>query len=282
MNTNNPFISVFTPNFNKAHFISETIESILNQNYSNFEYIIIDDCSTDKSLQIIQKYAKLDKRIKIYKNEKNLGIVKTRNKGFKYSSMKSKYFAIIDSDDVALPTRLKIQVNFLEKNPKYGLVGSNLIIIDKNSKIIGYRRYPSEDKEIRKVITRYDPFAQPSIMLRKEVINKIGNYDEQWQVSQDYDYFLRVGRYWKLKNIEKPLIKYRLSATQVKRTQLKNILINTYRIQKKAVKEYKYYDSLLNKFFRIILKLFILLPKPIYLIYKFILIKNSEKNLNVV
>lgn len=274
MNNNYPLITVFTPNFNKDRFISETIESIINQDYSNFEYIIIDDCSTDNSWQIIQKYAKIDKRIIAYRNKKNLGIVKTRNKGFKYSSTESKYFAIIDSDDVALPNRLKIQVNFLETNPNYGLVGSNIIIIDENSKIIGYRRYPSEDKEIRKVITRYDPFAQPSIMLRKEVINKIGNYDEQWQVSQDYEYFLRVGMYWKFKNLEKPLIKYRLSANQAVKTRLKDIIINTYKIQKIAVKEYGYYDSLLNKFFRSFLKLLTITPRLLYMFNKFIFIRK--------
>ena len=274
MNNNYPFITVFTPNFNKDRFISETIESIINQNYSNFEYIIIDDCSTDNSWQIIQKYAKIDKRIIAYRNKKNLGIVKTRNKGFKYSSTESKYFAIIDSDDVALPYRLMIQVNFLETNPKYGLVGSNIIIIDENSKIIGYRRYPSEDKEIRKVITRYDPFAQPSIMLRKEVINKIGNYDEQWQVSQDYEYFLRLGMYWKFKNLENPLIKYRLSANQAVKTRLKDIIINTYKIQKIAVEEYGYYDSLLNKLFRFFLKSLTITPRLLYMVNKFIFIKK--------
>lgn len=269
-----PFITIFSPNFNGSKFIRETIESILNQTYSNFEYIIIDDCSTDNSWQIIKEYAKIDERIKIFRNEKNLKIVKTRNKGFELSSPKAKYYAIIDSDDVALSNRIEIQVKFLENNLEYGLVGSNIIIIDKNSDIIGYRKYPSDDEEIRKVITRYDPFAQPSIMLRKEVIDKIGNYDEQWQVSQDYDYFLRIGRYWKLKNIEKPLIKYRLSANQVKKTRFKDMIINTYKIQKKAVEEYGYYDSLLNKIFRIALRFFTIAPKPLYLFYKLFFIKK--------
>ena len=126
----NPFITIFTPNYNGSKFISETLESILGQTYSNFEYIIIDDHSNDDSWKIIQKYAKKDNRIKIYRNEKNLGITKTRNKGFHLSSTRAKYFAIIDSDDVALFDRIKIQIEFLEKNSDYGLVGSNIIIIN--------------------------------------------------------------------------------------------------------------------------------------------------------
>jgi len=131
----NPYVTIFTPNYNCARFISETIESILNQTYENFEYIIIDDCSTDRSWQIIQNYANKDKRIKIYRNKKNLGIVRNRNKGFKKRSPQSKYFVIIDSDDVSLKNRIELQVRFLEDNPYYGLVGSNVIIIDENSKL---------------------------------------------------------------------------------------------------------------------------------------------------
>ena len=85
-----PFLTIFSPNFNNEKYISETIKSIINQTYSNFEYLIIDDGSTDNSWEIIQKYAKKDKRIKILRNEKNLGIVKTRNKGFTERSSKSK------------------------------------------------------------------------------------------------------------------------------------------------------------------------------------------------
>ena len=92
-----PFITVFTPNYNKEKFLPETIESILNQSYRNFEYIIVDDCSTDDSWAIIQKFAKKDTRIKAYRNESNLKIVKTRNKGLTLSSKDAKYFAIIDT-----------------------------------------------------------------------------------------------------------------------------------------------------------------------------------------
>ena len=115
----------------------------------------------------------------MFRNNKNLKIVKTRNKGFDLSSPKAKYFAILDSDDVALPNRIEIQVKFLEKNSDYGLVGSNLLIINENSEIIGIRKYPSTDSEIRKRIMRFNPIAQSSVLLRKEAIKEIGFYDKK-------------------------------------------------------------------------------------------------------
>ena len=273
---NKPFVTVFTPNYNSSRYISETIESIINQTYSNFEYIIIDDCSTDNSWQIIQEYAKKDNRIKIFRNQKNLHIVRTRNKGFKLSSPDAKYFAILDSDDVALMNRLEVQIKFLENHPSHGLVGSNILVINEDSHIIGFRRYPLTDDEIRKKITRFDPIAQPSVTLRKEVIKEIGEYDIKWKVTQDFDYWVRVGVSWKLANINEPLIKYRLSKTQAKRMNLKETLQNIYKIQKKAVELYGYRDSLYNKLFRVFFKLFSSFPQFIYLIYKLNIMKSRK------
>jgi len=185
MNTYNPFVSVFTPNYNNSKYLSETIESILNQEYSNFEYIIIDDYSTDQSWELIKNYAKKDSRIKCFRNGRNLGIVKTRNKGFKYRSSKSKYYAIIDSDDISLSDRLKIQVDFLEKNQDYGLVGSNALIINEESKIISYRKYPTKNNQIKKLITLMNPFAQSSITLERTALIKS-------------DYMMRIGMFVKI------------------------------------------------------------------------------------
>jgi len=268
MSSENPFITVFTPNYNNSKYISETIESIINQEYSNFEYLIIDDYSSDQSWKIIQKYAEKDKRIKIIRNDRNLGIVKTRNKGFKNRSPRSKYFAIIDSDDISLVHRLGIQVEFLEKNHNYGLVGSNALIIDENSIIFGYRDYPSDNNEIRKKITRYNPFTQSSILIRTKAINETGLYDEKWHVCQDYDYWLRIGINWKLANIEKPLIKYRISKTQVKFIKLKDTILHTFLIQKKAINVYGYKDNFVNKILRILLYSFLISPKIVYYLYE--------------
>ncbi len=271
MGNDEPFITVFSPNYNGERFISETIESILNQTYSNFEYIIIDDGSTDNSWDIIQQYAKKDGRIKPYRNEKNEEIVKTRNKGLRLSSPDSKYVAIIDSDDVAHPRRLEIQVEFLENNPEYGLVGSNKYLIDSQSKIIGFRRYPLTDQGIKKVITMFNPIPHSSVVLRKEVVNQSGYYNSKLPVCHDYDYWLRIGVNWKLRNLEYPLIKYRLSQNQVKSKHLKLTIQYTYLIQKKALQGLGYKDGLLLiKLYRILLMIFLLYPKGLYKLYRVI------------
>ena len=262
-----PFITVFTPNYNCSEYISETIESIINQTYTNFEYIIIDDCSEDDSWSIIQNYANKDKRIKAYRNNTNLNVVKTRNRGFKLRYPHSKYFAIIDSDDIALSTRLENQVDFLEKNPDYGLVGSNIIITNKNSQNIGFRKYPSSNKKIKKIIVRYNPIAQSSVTLRTEVVKQVGNYTTKWIFCEDYDYWLRVGMSWKLANLNKPLIKYRISETQIKKRYLKENIKQTYKIQENAIKNYGYKDSVFNKFIRYILKLSVFFPNIILITY---------------
>jgi glycosyltransferase involved in cell wall biosynthesis len=271
------FITVFSPNYNGSKFLPEAIESILNQTFTNFEYIIIDDASTDNSWEIIQKYSKEDKRIKPYKNEVNLHVVKTRNLGFKYRSPKSKYFAILDSDDVADLTRLEKQIMFLENNPDHGLVGSNEIIINEDSEVIGQRIFPLTDKDIRKIITKYNPFIQSSILLRNEVIDELKTYDLNWKVCQDYNFWIRAGQNWKLANLEDKLARYRLSSSQIKNTNLKETIKNTYKIQEEAIKKYGYKDSFANWIYRLLLKISSIIPGFTYMIYRFFIIKKQNK-----
>ena len=185
------------PNYNCEKYIEEAIKSILNQSYKNFEFIILDDSSTDNSWKIIKKYSKLDKKIKSFRNKKNLGITKTRNKLFDLMNKKSKYFAIMDSDDISYRDRLKIQIEFLNKfeNKEVGIVGSNIKIIDENSKQIGFRKY--KEKITKKDILIKSPVAQPSCMGRCEVLKKVGRYDEKYKVSEDYDLWFRVfEKFW--------------------------------------------------------------------------------------
>ena len=127
-----PKISVIMPTYNSESFLRESIDSILNQTFKDFELIVIDDCSTDSSLKIIKEYKRKDNRIFFLKNDKNLGHNKTRNKGLKIA--KGKYIAILDSDDISLEKRLEIQYAYLEKNPHIFLVGSSAIYIDENGK----------------------------------------------------------------------------------------------------------------------------------------------------
>ncbi|MFT4283120.1 MAG: glycosyltransferase family 2 protein [Candidatus Woesearchaeota archaeon] len=255
-----PLVSVLMPNYNSEKYLAEAIESVLSQTFTDFEFIIIDDYSSDKSWDIIQKYAKKDSRIKAYRNEKNLGIVKTRNKLF--SLAKGKYFAIFDSDDVCFRERLELQVAFLEKNKDYGLVGGNLIIIDEDSKKIGFRKY---EKEVVNALYK-SPVAQPSSMIRASVLGVVGVYSSEkgFDRSRDFDLWVRIFDKYKIRNIQKPLIKYRISKTQGKTTHLKETIKSTIQVQRKWIFKKKYF-SLKSLSFMLLYYFLLLLPNSLVL-----------------
>ena len=202
-----PLVSVVMPAYNSEKYIAETIESVLNQTYKNFEFIIINDASTDKTLDIIKKYAKKDKRIKVIENKKNLGITKTRNKGLELA--KGKYVATHDSDDISLPTRFEEQVEYLESHPEVGAVGAYIRIFDEVNKKISIRKYPKNDKELRKLIYFCCPIAQPVSMIRKSILDKIGGYRKIEAPSEDLYLWFKIGEKSKFANIQKVLLNYR-------------------------------------------------------------------------
>ncbi len=271
MNSNDePLVTVLMPNYNNEKYLTEAIESILNQNYSNFEFVIVDDCSKDNSLEIIKKFAILDSRIKCYKNDVNFGIVKTRNKLLGLVSENSKYIAIFDSDDISTKNRLEKQVSFLEKNLDFGIVGSNLVIIDENSKIIGKRSYQFDVQKIKFIKS---PFAQPSIMFRKNVISSM-SYSNKFDVCEDYDLWFRILSETNGKNLNFDGLKYRISSTQEKSTNLKKTIKNTLLVKFKYLKFKHYFNFKI--IFRVFLESFLLfLPnKAVLWLFVFMEIKK--------
>jgi glycosyltransferase involved in cell wall biosynthesis len=232
------------PVYNSQRYLSEAIQSILDQTHTNFEFVIVDDCSEDESWQIASEFASRDDRIKLFRNPSNLGIVKTRNRGFTQSNPQHRYLAIMDSDDISLTHRLEKQIAFLESHPDHALVGGNTLIIDETSREIGSRRYPSQDREIRRVITRYNPIAQPTAMLRRSALQQVGMYDERYPRCQDYDLWCRITARYKAANLDEYTIKYRVSETQGKTVHLRDSLIYTIRIQR----EWLFHKPFVNPF----------------------------------
>lgn len=258
-----PLVSVVMPNHNNENFLREAIESIINQSYHNFEIIIVDDCSTDSSWQIIQEFANKDKRIKAFRNEENMKIVRTRNKAFNEASKNSKYYAIFDSDDISMPERLEKQVEFLENNSDYAGVGSNLYIIGEKSEYIGKRDYPSTYEDIRRNILFYNPFPQPVMMIRKNIIDNMEiTYSDapEYEGARDYEMWFRIFDNYKLANLNEYLLKYRVSTTQGKNRLLKRTLKSTINVQKMWMFNRKYF-SLLFLFYYVIEYILLLIPK---------------------
>lgn len=189
----NELVTVFIPIYNSEKYIKETLKSIINQTYDNLEILIIDDGSTDRSLEIINEFK--DKRIKILKNETNKGIPYTRNRGLKNSN--GKYIAIMDSDDISMKDRIEKQVNYLQTHPNIDLVSSNIKKFSNNRfENFIYRIHSEFKKYLNDTQVKYNmifsnPIPNTSVMIRKETIEKLNlRYDEKFFVAQDYNFWV--------------------------------------------------------------------------------------------
>ena len=227
-----PFVSVLMPVYNAGPFLREALESVLVQSHSALELIAIDDASTDGSYELLQRYAERDARVRVFRQPHNQGIVAARNRAFAEASDDARYYAILDSDDVALPDRLEQQVAFLEAHPEHALVGGQTLIIDERSQLIGIRRYPTDYGSICRAITRYNPIAQPAVMLRRSMLSA-APYDAGFPRCQDYELWLRLAAEHPIANLDRPVLRYRVSPTQGKRTHLRETLALTLRLQRK-------------------------------------------------
>ncbi|MEO1429740.1 MAG: glycosyltransferase family 2 protein [Cyanobacteria bacterium J06633_8] len=205
-----PTISVMMPTYNVENVLGDTIDSVLQQTFTDWELIIVDDGSTDGTPQVIDEYAKKDPRIKVYHYEHG-GRGKARNRCLKHSQ--GKYIAICDSDDISFPERFEKQVNFLENNPDIGVVGAQLCSFSERAifdetKII---YWPTNAKEV------YDAFKKKKMkisncaaMIRMSVFKEYGEYCEELHRSQDYEFFKRIiSKGIKLTNLPEVLVYYR-------------------------------------------------------------------------
>lgn len=197
-------ISIILPTYNGAKWIEKAIQSVLAQSFADHEFIIINDCSTDNTEDIILKFK--DNRIKYIKNEQNMGIQRTRN--IALAEAQGEYIAEIDQDDEWIDKdKLKKQVEFLNNNIDYILIGTGVIMVNDKGEEIARYLMPENDEEIRGKILRMNPFIHSSVMYRADVVKKIGGYTVE-KMSEDHDLWLRIGHYGKFKNLQEYCIKY--------------------------------------------------------------------------
>ena len=193
-----PLISVVVCTYNGELFLSDTIESILTQTYSNFEIIFVDDGSIDKTVAIIKKYARKDPRIRLYIRE-NSGLPASRN--FAFSHAKGKWIAIIDQDDICYPDRLKKQLEISAQFPSAGLIFCNVDYINAKSKKIGshLHAFSLPNSFIPKIIAGKLLLSQgcyvdsEACFIKLAVIRDIGLLDKSLRYACDFEYFIRVG-----------------------------------------------------------------------------------------
>ncbi len=212
---NYPLVSVLLPTYNSSEFITETIEHVLNQTYHNFEFIIVDDASTDNTLEITQQYASKDQRIKIFQSKKNEGISATHNKCIQYSN--GKYLAYLNHDDLALPDRLKKQVDFLEKNLEIGVCGSSIEYFGNSNHIWHTLRVP---RKIKCNLLFSVTVNNPSAMVRKELFEQHQFlYDTKLLIANDYDMWIQMSQITQLANLPEVLTKIRIHANNTSKNK---------------------------------------------------------------
>ena len=224
-------VSVIIPAYNAEKYLADAIHSILNQTFTKFEVIIIDDCSTARTNEIIQKFAVSDVRIRAFQNKTNLGIAGNRNKGVYLAN--GKYIVWQDADDISLPWRIEKQLHFMEANPEVAIVGGYLQFFNDDNENTGIRKYSANDFEIRRRIFRFSPVAQPAAMLRKTCLIEAGEYDLQLPPAEDLDMSFRIGIRHKFANLQEVVIKYREHPNSATFTRLSKIELNTLFIRKK-------------------------------------------------
>lgn len=231
-----PKISVLMSVFNGQPYLKEAVTSILEQSFFNFEFIVIDDASRDKSLMVLKSFN--DSRIRIIKNTRRLGLTKSLNRGL--SQTNGEFVARMDADDISCKNRLKIQVSHLTKNPEIAFCGSWASLIDQSGKKIGEKRHPLEYQEIKKAILRYSPFVHPSVMIRKKILEKVGFYSSDLNGAEDYDLFLRIVSRYQAVNLPHFLLKYRINPQGVSYRQYKKTEKQALKARWKAITQYGY------------------------------------------
>lgn len=211
--TNSPLVSVIIPCYNTERFVESSVRSIMKQTYTNLEILVTDDCSTDGTFLILQRLAAEDLRIRLFRNEENLKIVKTLNN--MVSAASGKYIARMDADDISLPTRIERQIAFMQQNPLIDFCGTNAVFINEKGRLVGISHVPTSEDDIKIGIKYQCAFLHPSIVIKAEVL-KEHKYREEFLFAEDYELWIRL-----LKNslrginLKNRLLKYRILKSSI-------------------------------------------------------------------
>jgi len=214
-----PVVSVVMPVRNAARFLAEAIESVLTQTFTNFEFIVVDFGSLDESRRIIRQYAHKDSRIRLHEVGP-ASLPQARNAGCYLAQ--GRYLAVMDADDVCLPERLMLGVDFLDSHQSTAVVGGAVEWIDGRGNFLRRHDYPTRDSEIKAALTTNCPHCHPTTLIRRAAFEKVGGYRIAFALAHDYDLWLRLAEYFESANLQDVVLRYRIHFDQVsmgRRTQ---------------------------------------------------------------
>ena len=219
-----PKVSVILPVYNGEEYLQETIDSVLSQDYTDYEFLIINDGSRDASQDIIDKNAKIDSRIVPIK-QKNQGLVKTLNKGIDLA--KGIYIARIDADDVWLRGKLKEQVKELDQDEDLVLIGGSFDVVDEKGGYIRTFYAPIEDSHIKDALLLYNPFGHAGVVYRKDAVIKAGLYSGDVGPTEDYDLWVKLSSLGKMMSLPRVIFRYRENSAGISQTNRESQLSET-------------------------------------------------------
>ena len=238
-----PLVSIVMPVYNPGIHLIWAIESILNQTFVDFEFIIVDDASTDNSWKIIKSFAKKDNRIIPLKNKINLGVSLTSN--IAISQARGKYIARMDSDDISAPDRIQKQVDFLKNNLKTVLVGGQCTIINENNQIIGEKKFPTTSKQINNMIFWAVPVQQGFMMINRSLLpKKFIWYSPSKFSAEEVDLYFNLLKFGQFANLGDNLYFYRQLSTSLSHQNPKKTFWITLKSRLRAINN-GFYPSLI-------------------------------------
>ncbi len=208
MSKEKQLVSVVMATFNEpVEMIEGAIGSILNQTYQNIELLIFDDSTKPDTIASIDKIALSDARVSVHRFSERKGFVESLNEGLKLA--KGEYIARMDGDDFSLPERIKKEVDFLLDNPSIAVVGGQMDIMNESGKVISHRSYPKGGVSLWLFSCIRNPLAHPTIMMRRELVDRGYRYNEKLKMSEDLDFWLRLlNDDYKVANLEDTVRSY--------------------------------------------------------------------------
>lgn len=215
-------LTVVMPAYNASRYISTTIYAIVNQTFTDWKLIVINDSSTDNTQEIVEEWCRKDKRIQLVNNWENIKVARSMNKGI--ALVESPYFTRIDSDDVPLPTHFETLIGYLEAHPDISICGSQVITIDAQGAFRRKWNYETDSEWIKMSAIFACPFLQSSVIMKTEVINDIGGYKIDKELVEDYELWIRALQKYKAANISAYTIQYRIHASNMSESNKNRIM----------------------------------------------------------
>ena len=275
-----PLLSVYMPVFNASPYLAQSIESILNQSLKNFEFIIIDDASTDDSWKIIKSYARRDSRIRISRNRLNLGVSTTSN--IAISLARGKYLARMDADDISTADRLQKQYQYLKSHPNTVVIGAQCATINQDNQIIGFKKFPTSTPAINDMLFWAVPIQQGYMMINRSLLPKnFPWYLASKSSAEEVDLYFKLSQYGLLANLKDNLYFYRQINSSLSHLNPKNTFYLTLQSRLTALKN-GFQPSLKAIFINLaqIIVVFLLPSSLIYSLWYFIRGINQKENLS--